>query len=174
MLCVLFLADVETRFHFDASVRFVVVFEFFLGVIVFKTSRSLNAAVTKHEEFLFVGLKNTINLSKIRSSVLPRIAGVPTIFSTKFIISWSKSQLFFIFHNFMVKINTFFAERWSGPTSADRQGQNTVEGASIFFFVKSALSVCFLPEEFDPNEILKGPSIKAKAQKGARRQFLID
>jgi hypothetical protein len=26
----------------------------------------------------------------------------------------------------MVKINTFFAEWWSGPTSADRQGQNTV------------------------------------------------
>jgi hypothetical protein len=25
----------------------------------------------------------------------------------------------------MVKINTFFAEWWSGPTSADRQGQNT-------------------------------------------------
>jgi hypothetical protein len=25
----------------------------------------------------------------------------------------------------MVKINPFFAEWWSGPTSADRQGQNT-------------------------------------------------
>jgi hypothetical protein len=36
--------------------------------------------------------------------------------------------IFFIFHNFMVKINTFFAEWWSGPTSsADRQGQNTVK-----------------------------------------------
>jgi hypothetical protein len=37
-------------------------------------------------------------------------------------------QLFFIFHNFMVKINTFFAEWWSEPTSADRQGQNTADG----------------------------------------------
>jgi hypothetical protein len=46
-------------------------------------------------------------------------------FSIKFIISWSKSILFLIFHNFMVKINTFFSEWWSGPTSADRQGQNT-------------------------------------------------
>jgi hypothetical protein len=26
----------------------------------------------------------------------------------------------------MVKINTFSAEWWSGPTSADRQGQNTI------------------------------------------------
>jgi hypothetical protein len=26
----------------------------------------------------------------------------------------------------MVKINTFFAEWWLGPTSADWQGQNTV------------------------------------------------
>jgi hypothetical protein len=51
---------------------------------------------------------------------------VPTFFSTKFIIWWSKSLLFFIFHNFMVKINTFFAEWWSGPTSTDRQGKNTV------------------------------------------------
>jgi hypothetical protein len=25
----------------------------------------------------------------------------------------------------MVKINTFFAEWWSGPTSADRKGQST-------------------------------------------------
>jgi Na+/melibiose symporter-like transporter len=51
---------------------------------------------------------------------------VPTFFSsTKFIISWAKSLLFFIFYNFMVKIYTFFAEWWLGPTSADRQGQNT-------------------------------------------------
>jgi hypothetical protein len=42
-------------------------------------------------------------------------------------VSWSKSQLFFIFHNFMVKINTFFAEWWSGPISANRQGQNTAQ-----------------------------------------------
>jgi hypothetical protein len=47
---------------------------------------------------------------------------VPTFFSTKFIISWSKSLLFFIFHNLLVKINTFFAEWWSGSTSSDRQG----------------------------------------------------
>jgi hypothetical protein len=53
--------------------------------------------------------------------------------STKFIISWSKSQLFFIFHNFMVKINTFLAEWWSGSTSADRQGQNT-DPLKTFFF----------------------------------------
>jgi hypothetical protein len=50
---------------------------------------------------------------------------VPTFFPPKFIISWSKSLLFFIFHNFMIKINTFFVEWWSGPSSADRQGQNT-------------------------------------------------
>jgi hypothetical protein len=31
----------------------------------------------------------------------------------------------------MVKINTFFTEWWSGPTSADRQGQNTANPAGI-------------------------------------------
>jgi hypothetical protein len=71
--------------------------------------------------------------------VVPKIAGVPTFFNhflfEKCIvyISWSKSILFlFIFHNFMVKINTFLgrvvfflSEWWSGRASADRQGQNT-------------------------------------------------
>jgi hypothetical protein len=38
---------------------------------------------------------------------------------------WSAYILFNQIHYFMVKINTFFAEWWSGPTSADRQGQNT-------------------------------------------------
>jgi hypothetical protein len=47
------------------------------------------------------------------------------LFSIKFIISWSKPLLFFIFHYFIVKIDTFFAEWWSGPTSAERQGQYT-------------------------------------------------
>jgi hypothetical protein len=39
-------------------------------------------------------------------------------------------NFFFIFHNFMVKINTFFffADWWSGPTSADRQGQGQNTG----------------------------------------------
>jgi hypothetical protein len=37
----------------------------------------------------------------------------------------AKITTLFIFHNFMAKINTFFAEWWSGPTSVDRQGQNT-------------------------------------------------
>jgi hypothetical protein len=54
--------------------------------------------------------------------VLPRTAGVPTFFSTKFIISWSKLLLFFIFHNFMVKINTFLL---SGGR-ADQQGRQNI------------------------------------------------
>jgi hypothetical protein len=47
---------------------------------------------------------------------------VPTFFSTKFIISWSKSLLFFIFHNFMVKINTFLP---SGGRGRPASRQNT-------------------------------------------------
>jgi hypothetical protein len=59
--------------------------------------------------------------------ILPRIAGVPPFFSNKFIISWSKSLLFFIFHNFMVKINTFSAEWCSGPTGRSRTLAMTLE-----------------------------------------------
>jgi hypothetical protein len=39
----------------------------------------------------------------------------------------------------MVKINTFFAEWWSGPTSADRQGQNTEYDIIQWFCSKNVL-----------------------------------
>jgi hypothetical protein len=39
---------------------------------------------------------------------------------------WSAYIFFSQIHYFMVKNTTFFAEWWSGPTSADQQEQNTV------------------------------------------------
>jgi hypothetical protein len=37
----------------------------------------------------------------------------------------------------MVKINTFFAVWWSGPTSAERQGQNTALPLQVSTIVSS-------------------------------------
>jgi hypothetical protein len=57
-----------------------------------------------------------------------------------------QNHYFFIFHNFMFKINTFFAEWWSGPTShfasADKQGQNTgLHHIAYDYFAMESVSV---------------------------------
>jgi hypothetical protein len=66
-----------------------------------------------------------------RTSILPlRHSDIPKgMFTWHFQTQEQHVYCAYIFFNqiqyFMIKINTFFAEWWSGPTSADQQGQNT-------------------------------------------------
>jgi hypothetical protein len=41
----------------------------------------------------------------------------------------------------------FFAEWWSGPTSADRQGQNTDQGGYFDFKIKKFIPLKFISGE---------------------------